>query len=483
MVALINFLSQRLGGGARLRTLTLSLLASSLALAGACGGSGEGDRGGDGESGDGDGDVMATGGTGSGGAPQGDGDGDGSGGAETNAPIVPGTSLYNCEAPSGEIPALAFVEVLSGFDRSVLVTHAPNDIERLFVVEQDGEIQVVKNGVKNPAPFLNIEDVVRTDGGWEQGLLSLAFHPKYDQNGLFYVFFTAEDAHPDAQQADGVVMEYSVSADPDVANPASGRTVIVSDHPIDSGDEPYWGNHNGGTLAFGSDGYLYISIGDGGGYGDIFDHGKDPGTILGAISRIDPLAQGELPYTVPSGNLIESLAEAAPEVWDYGLRNPYRMNFDACTGDLYIGDVGQGCFEEIDIEPAGEGHHNYGWPETEGDSCYPPGDQCAHTTACDMTGLRMPFATFGTMGSAVTGGTVYRGSAIPSIRGRYFYGEHTGGRVFSITYDAGTDTASEPFDLTAQLGTAGWGISSIQNSGDGEIYLTTMDTLYRLAPQ
>jgi glucose/arabinose dehydrogenase len=159
------------------------------------------------------------------------------------------------------------------------------------------------------------------------------------------------------------------------------------------------------------------------------------------------------------------------------------MNFDACTGDLYIGDVGQGCFEEIDIEKAGEGHHNYGWPATEGMSCYPPGDGCSADTNCDMMGIRMPFATFNTNNSAVTGGAVYRGTAIPSLRGRYFYGEHTGGRVFSITYDRMTDTASAPADLTVQLDTFGWGISSIQNSADGEIYLTTMDTLYRLTAQ
>jgi glucose/arabinose dehydrogenase len=255
--------------------------------------------------------------------------------------------------------------------------------------------------------------------------------------------------------------------------------VIVSDHPTDNGTAdtfPNWGNHNGGTITFGADGMLYIALGDGGGGGDTFMNGQNAGTILGAISRINPMQNGGEPYSIPAGNLSEVVPSAAPELWDYGLRNPYRINFDGCTGDLYIGDVGDGAWEEVNVEAAGTGQNNYGWPITEGFDCFGGG-------SCDTNGLREPFAVFNTMGSSITGGTVYRGTEIPSIRGRYFYGEHTGGRFFSMTYDAMTDTTTDAVDLTSQAGTAGWGISSIQNSGDGEIYLTTMDTLYKLTAQ
>jgi len=471
------------------RTLSLPFLLLTLAtgssLLGACGSSddnsgGNGDGDGDMTGGDGDGDVTggdgdAQGSGGSSGNNEGtggnDGENQGTGGGSAEPTLVPGTSLFSCDAPTGDLPSLRATAVLTNeFSRAVLVTHAPDDNSRLFVAEQDGTIRIIKNGSVT-GTFLDISDVVRTAGGWEQGLLGLAFHPDYDENGLFYVHHTAEEDHLDAGAGDTVIAEYQVSGDdPDVADPTSARNVLTVDQPPENMNGT---NHNGGTITFGADGMLHIALGDGGGSGDTHRNGQNTDTLLGAISRIDPVQAGDEPYSIPMGNLTDAIPTAAPELWNYGLRNPYRINFDGCNGDLYIGDVGQGGWEEVDIEKAGDGGYNYGWPITEGNDCF-------GAATCDRAGLRAPFAQFDTDGSSITGGSVYRGTSIPALRGAYVYGEHTGGRMFWLRYDSENDTATDAVDITAEVGLIAQGITSIQNSADGEIWITTSNSLYQL---
>ncbi len=453
---------------------------ATLLSAVACGSSGDSDAGGDGDGdgeGDGDGDLMGSGGS------LGDGDGDlpgsggtagtggnlGTGGSDANGSTpTPGTSLYDCGANEEPIPATTLSLVASGFTNLVLVTHAPDDAARLFAVEQGGVIKIVKGTTVNPTPFLDITAAVKNDDpAWtEQGLLGLAFHPDYATNGLFYVHYTAKDSHPDAANAgDTIIAEFQVSGDADVAdgspNGGHGRTVLTVDQPPD-GPYPSGANHNGGSIAFGSDGLLYIALGDGGGGDDMYGNGQNLTTNMGAILRINPDG------SAVTGNL----PGGTPEMWDYGLRNPYRMTFDGCTGDLYIGDVGQSTWEEINVEPAGMGHRNYGWPIMEGPNC------SGSSAACDA--MVLPAATLKWAdGYAIVGGAVYRGSSIPALRGTYFYGEYSTGNVFRGRYDSSSGQITGIDSLLDQAAS----LTSIQNGGDGELYVTTKTAIRKIVAQ
>lgn len=383
--------------------------------------------------------------------------GNGSGGAGTGGQIevgerIAGTEHYDCTDAEGSLPALELVTITDGFDAPILVTHAPGDTERLFVVELGGLIRIVRDGAIEDAPFLDLSTkVIRSHS--EQGLLGLAFHPSFDETGLFYVHYSAPNGNPGS--GDTLIEEYRVSDDPDVADVDSARTVLRQSQP----DQ----NHNGGTISFGIDGLLYVFLGDGGGSGDQYHNSQTLTSLLGKVLRIDPRRDGDADYTIPPGNLREELDEALPEIWDYGMRNPYRANFDACTGHLYIGDVGQGELEEIDIERVLDGRRNYGWPIMEGLSCYA-------ASTCDQEGLTLPVADFENIGgSAILGGAVYRGASIPALRGAYFYADYGHGRIWNLRFD-GT-TASTPISLTDELNPPA-GLTSIQNGGDGELYLT-----------
>lgn len=424
------------------------------------GGDGQPGSGGDGNpatGGDGDPGSGGDGNPGAGGSGGGGGDG-------TMGGVVPGTDHYDCGAPTGTLPSLKLVEYATGFDSPVLVTHAPNDTERLFVVEQPGVIRVVKNGTTNASPFLDISDRVSFGGNtggttWEQGLLGLAFHPDYDENGLFYVHYNSSGVtgHPNGS---AIIAEFKVSADPDVADGGSERIVL--------GAPTTTGFHNGGTITFGPDGMLYIALGDGGSE----PNGQDVTNVRAGISRIDPVQSGADPYTVPAGNLKESVPSAAPELWSYGLRNPYRFNFDACTGDMYIGDVGQSTWEEINVEPAGEGHRNYGWATMEGPDCYQP------ASGCDQSGITLPTVSYDRPAPqefrSVTGGAVYRGSAIPALRGTYFYSDLYIG-TSKFVYDPATGDVSDHVSVEDQLNPAqtDQALVAIQTGGDGELYFVS----------
>lgn len=462
----------------RSRGTWVGIAALGAALVG-CGGD-DADGGGSGGTGSGGagtgGATGATGGTtGSGGTAGGTGGMQGGSGGTTGFQDmpVPGTSAYDCSPPDGEVPALQLTEVVSGLDSPLLVTHPPDD-DRLFIVEREGTIRI-HDGSLLGTPFLDIEDLVLGPGdglgGYqeERGLLGLAFHPNYAENGLFYVHYSARGSNTDFSDGDTVVAEYQVSSDANVADATSERIVLSATQPAT--------NHNGGTISFGSDGYLYIALGDGGTGGS---EAQDTSTLLGSILRIDPTGQSDGDYTVPAGNLSETMAGAAAEIWSYGLRNPYRLNFDGCTGVMYIGDVGQIAVEEVNIENPGDGHHNYGWPIMEGSECYMP------STGCDESGLALPAIDYphpSDGGASITGGAVYRGSAIPALRGHYFYADHVNGYIRSFVYDAMTETISTPVDRRSDLdpSTSISGITSIQNASDGELYFTTLGgTLYRL---
>ncbi len=426
--------------------------------AGGSGGSGGGGGGGTGTGGAGTGGDDGSGGNGSGGNGSG---GDGGG-------IVPGTASYNCSPAEGSFAPgdIGVEELVSGLSVPILVTHAPDD-PRLFVVEQGGTIQVVEDGAV-AGTFLDIADQVLSPsnpGGAafsaESGLLGLAFHPNYAENGLFYVHYTAL-----SPQGETTIAEYSVStSDPNQADPGSARVMLTLTQPDH--------NHNGGTITFGSDSMLYIGLGDGGPLlgSDPNGHGQNPATLLGSILRIDPVASGGEPYSSPSGNLKDTLASAAPEVWDYGLRNPFRFNFDGCTGDLYIGDVGQSRKEELNIEKAGEGGKNYGWNIKEGTVCRPAGGGVPAADCSDTSGLTEPVFDYDNPGgAAIIGGAVYRGSEFPALLGTYFFADNGNGRVWITQFDREANSISEPVNITSSLGALSKP-AAIQNGNDGELYI------------
>ncbi|HEX7050387.1 MAG TPA: PQQ-dependent sugar dehydrogenase [Longimicrobiales bacterium] len=366
-----------------------------------------------------------------------------------------GDSGVEPEPPVGT--EIRLERIAEGLDGPVHVTVAPGDAERVFVVEKTGRIRIIRNGVLQAAPFLDISGLV--SGGSEQGLLSVAFHPGYAGNGRFFVDYTN-------REGDTRVVEYRRGADPDVADPEPVATLLAVDQP--------YANHNGGLLLFGPDGYLYIGLGDGGSAGDPQENGQDRTTLLGAILRID--VDGPEPYGIPADNPFEGDPSARPEIWAYGLRNPWRFSFDRETGDLYIADVGQNAWEEVDVEPAGsDGGRNYGWNIMEGAHCYGSDD-------CARAGLVLPAYEYPHDDGAcsITGGFVYRGTAIPTLDGHYFFADLCGGWIHSFRYDAGE--VSEVRDWTDVIGAVGQ-VTSFGEDAAGELYLTTLDgDVYRILP-
>lgn len=372
--------------------------------------------------------------------------------------LIGATAPAAAAAPEKERDAvtLASVFVVSGLSLPVCLTAPPGDTSRLFVVEQKtGRIRIIKNGVLLPGFYLDIGTrIIKT--GSEQGLLSLAFHPDYQTNGYFYVNYT--------NLAGAVtVSRFSVSAaNPDSASPNSELPILTVPQPQ--------ANHNGGTVLFGpNDGYLYIGLGDGGGSGDnhgTIGNGQNTTTLLGKILRID--VDGGIPYAVPADNPFVG-RPGADEIWALGFRNPWRMSFDRATGDLYIGDVGQDIWEEIDFQPAASpGGENYGWRLKEANHCFNP------PTGCNPDGLTDPVIEYShSLGCSMTGGFVYRGCQIPALRGTYFYADFCSGRVWSFRFDG--LTLSDSTDRTAQLDPPGnQVISQISSFGEdarGELFI------------
>lgn len=344
--------------------------------------------------------------------------------------------------------------VADGFSNPVFVTHAPNDSTRLFVVEQFGRIKLIKNGVVQGTPFLDISSKVNQGGG-ERGLLGLAFHPNYSTNGFFYVNYIDQSAFP----GDTVIERYTVSGNPDIANASSGTILFTIDQP-DS-------NHNGGWMGFSpNDGYLYIASGDGGGSNDPFNNGQSINTQLGKMLRID--VDIAAPYN-PSTNPFFGATPGDDRIWAYGLRNPWRCSFDRATGDLWIGDVGQGAREEIDFQDASStGGENYGWDVAEGFACLGGTGTCGTNPGFTPPVYDYPRAE----GHSVTGGYVYRGSDIVGLQGTYFFADFIFGDIWSFEY---TGTIQNFANRSAELEPAGTrtidNVSSFGEDADGEIYI------------
>jgi glucose/arabinose dehydrogenase len=338
----------------------------------------------------------------------------------------------------------------------LFLTAVPDASGRVAVVSQDGVIVTVPGDPladKGAAEtFLDIRDRVNR-GGSEEGLLGLAFHPKFAENGRFYVYYSA------ARPRRSVISEFK----PDArgrADPAGERIILEVAQP--------YANHNGGMIAFGPDGMLYAGLGDGGSAGDPHGHGQDVNTLLGSVLRIDVDRQaGSKMYGIPRGNPFER-GGGAPEIWAYGLRNPWRFSFDRATGDLWVGDVGQDTLEEIDIVRAGG---NYGWNVMEGDLCFQP------RQGCSTRGLEMPVTVYGRGdGCSVTGGYVYRGRRLPSLYGAYVYGDYCSGKVWAVRYD-GSKVTERLLIADTDLS-----ITSFGEDGSGEVYIVDgKGRIYRFA--
>jgi len=317
---------------------------------------------------------------------------------------------------------------------------------------------VVRNGQLRTQPFLDISGQV--SGGTEQGLLGLAFHPNYARNGKFYVDYTD-------RSGDTRIVEYVVSSNPDSASATSREILFV--------DQPY-PNHNGGQITFGPDGDLYIALGDGGSAGDPQRNGQNRNVLLAKILRID--VNSGSPYSIPADNPFRGVSGARGEICDYGLRNPWRFSFDRANGDLYIADVGQDLWEEVDYEPAHRGGKNYGWNVMEGLHCYPP------NASCDRSGLTLPVVEYGhDAGCSITGGYVYRGHALPELAGTYFYGDYCTGiiRSFRVVSGVAADTKDWTSSLRTQSGGPMQGLASFGLDASGELYFVLLDgDIYRL---
>jgi glucose/arabinose dehydrogenase len=370
----------------------------------------------------------------------------------------------NADTVVAAAPSSAHIKLslaISGLSKPVFATTAPDGRGRVFIVEQTGRIRILKNGHLLATPFLDLSSSV-TKGG-EQGLLGLAFHPNFKSNRKLYVNFTD-------LAGDTVIREYRASAtNPNVVSTSSKRLIMHIDQP--------YANHNGGGIGFGPDGYLYIGMGDGGGAGDPGNRARSLASLLGKMLRIDVNGtSGSRNYRIPASNPFVGRS-GLDQIWQYGLRNPWRWSFDRATGALWIGDVGQDNWEEIDRAPntasgAGRGV-NWGWDILEGRHCYPSG------SSCSTSGRTMPLAEYSHSGErcAVTGGYVYRGSRIPALVGGYVFADYCSGEIWVVAANAGA-----PATPTLLLNT-GLLISSFGESVTHELLVADLHgRLYRIDP-
>jgi glucose/arabinose dehydrogenase len=360
------------------------------------------------------------------------------------SPTVPGASAPSgTSSPGGTVSAIALRQVATGFQRPLDVVDAGDAPQRLYVVEQGGRIMVLEEGTVRSTPFLDISSRL-TSAGNEQGLLSVAFAPDYAQSGRLFVDYTDLDGNT-------VIERFARPADGASVDPSSGTILLTIQQPA--------ANHNGGEVLFGPDGMLYVGMGDGGGSSESSQLGD---TLLGKMLRIDVRGDG---YTVPPDNPFVADPAMRDEVWALGLRNPWRFSFDRRTNDLWIGDVGAGRWEEIDVQPASsKGGENYGWPRMEGPDC--------GTDPCDPSAYVLPVAGYrhGSGDCAVIGGHVYRGLQFPELEGTYLYGDECSGRIWALSaVEALSATAAPRVVLESGLT-----LSSFGEDRDGELYLTDL---------
>jgi glucose/arabinose dehydrogenase len=349
-------------------------------------------------------------------------------------------------------PSVSLEPTWTGLRQPTDVVVARDGSNRVFVTEKAGRIRVIDGSGVLPTPFLDISSLVGS-GGSEQGLLGLAFSPHYAQNGRFFVNYT--DTH-----GDSVVARYQVSEDPNAADPASAAQILFVGQPA--------ANHNGGDLVFGPDGYLYIGFGDGGGGGDTYGNSQRGDVLLAKMLRLD--VEGGDPYAIPPDNPFVNTPGMRPEIWAWGLRNPWRYSFDRQTGDLYIADVGQNAYEEIDFQPAGQGGQNYGWNIMEGLHCF-------RGQNCQQSGLTLPIAEYDHgQGCSVTGGSVYRGSQQPALNGLYLYADYCSGRYWAAWR---SEDGAWQTQVVANTQTHP---SSFGEDESGELFVADLDggTIYRV---
>lgn len=359
-------------------------------------------------------------------------------------------------APAGPLK-LGFVEVASGLAFPTFLASPPGSAD-IYVVEQPGRVRKLANGVPQ-APTLDIS--ARVGRGGERGMLSLAFDPQFAGNGHVFVYFTDPGGDIAVER---FTFPLPGAMPPPVAPESTAVRVITIPHAT-------YANHNGGQLQFGPDGMLYLGTGDGGGGGDPLGSGQNLDTLLGKILRIDVSA---LPYKLPPDNPFVGQPGKRPEIWAYGLRNPWRFSFDGVTGRLYIADVGQGSREEVNVAPSSAGGLNYGWNRWEGSICHPT------ATACSGAGVTLPLVDYDHgNGCAITGGYVYRGAALPEAVGRYFYSDFCGGWLKSFLAAGGV--ATEHVDWA--VGSIG-NIQSFGEDSRKELYaLASSGKVYRLVRQ
>ena len=358
------------------------------------------------------------------------------------------------EGPPQPLGQIALEPVSGGLNRPTAIVTANDGSGRIFALEQAGLVRTIDGGSLEPQPFLDLSGSVVV--GAEQGLLGLAFHPDFGQNGRLFVDYTDLNG-------DTVVAEYT-AAPGGRADPASARQILFIDQPHEF--------HNGGGLAFGPDGYLYIGVGDGGWPNDVVGTGQNTDTLFGSILRIDvDRSDVDRPYGIPPDNPFAH-GGGRPEIWDYGLRNPWRFAFDAATGDLFIADVGQVTHEEIDRHPASQpGGLNFGWSVMEGLHCF-------EADSCDNAGMTMPLLEYGgrrlkTGNCAIIGGPVYRGDALPMLDGRLLFGDFCSGRIWTLLVGADGTVPEEQLDtdlVITSFGLEADGTPLVADYAEGTIY-------------
>jgi glucose/arabinose dehydrogenase len=366
----------------------------------------------------------------------------------TGAPSPSSGAPSSADRPSLAGLRLALEPVVTGLSAPLFVTGAHDGTGRLFVLEQAGRVRVIEDGRLLAVPYLDLTS--RVASGGERGLLGLAFAPGFGPaEGRLYV-------HYSNTAGDTTIAELRAALGADTVDPSTLRVLLVQKQP--------YPNHNGGWIGFDAQGRLLVGLGDGGSGGDPGNRASNLATVLGKMLRIDVLAgpTDGRGYAIPPDNPFVSTPGARPEILDFGLRNPYRDSIDPATGTLWIGDVGQSAWEEVDTAPAGEAGLDFGWRRWEGRHCYDP------ATGCDPTGVTMPLAEYGhDEGCAVVGGVVYRGSAIPALRGAYLFGDYCSGTLWAIDASGGEQA---PVKLLA----TGLAISSIGTDDRGEVYLTDL---------
>lgn len=372
----------------------------------------------------------------------------------TPLPTAPPPTPEPTVGPSVPVRSIQLAEVASGFFKPVFLTHAFD--QRLFIVEQHGVVRIIDGGQLLPQPFLDIQQRVGSDSS-EQGLLSVAFHPQYRENGRFFVNYTDNND-------DTVISSFQTSSDANQADPASEQIILTIPQPFP--------NHNGGQIAFGPDGYLYVGMGDGGAANDPLGHGQDLSTLLGAILRLD-IDHNPSGYAVPGDNPFVNSENGRNEIWSWGWRNPWRFSFDRLTGDMFIADVGQGTWEEVHVQTAEQAAPlNFGWAIMEGNHCF-------NDDNCRTDGLETAVFEYNHNEGhcSITGGYIYRGQQFPALVGNYFTGDFCSGTVWGLVANSdGSWTATEVLR-------SGSLISSFGEDAFGDLYLLDhRGTVFQIQP-